>query len=92
MFLIQLKFAIKLGKKNKNFHYSIAAKENYSIIKLAKLFGSKIKYLPKRPGERYLSVLKSKNLDNKIHKITAKIKLKTYIKDLIQKHRFTKKY
>ena len=34
-------------------HYSIANKKSYSILEVAKLFKSKIKFLPKRPGERY---------------------------------------
>ena len=79
-------------KKNRNRHYSIAAKRDYSIIELAKMFGSKIKYLPKRPGERYVSSLNSMNLDNKIHMKVGKITLNSYIKNFLQKHSFTKKY
>ena len=32
------------------------------------MFGAKIKYLPKRPGERYASALAKMNLSNKVHK------------------------
>ena len=77
-------------KKNKNRHYSIAAKKSYSILQLAKMFGSKIKYLPKREGERYASALNSIYLKNKIYKITGRITLKSYINDFLKKHSFTK--
>ena len=35
-------------KKNKCRHYSISSKKDYSILEVAKLFGSKIKLLPAR--------------------------------------------
>ena len=46
------------------------------------MFNSKIKYLPKRPGERYASALINKNLSNKIYKFYGKISLKKYIKSI----------
>jgi len=70
-------------KKNLCRHYSIANKKSYSINEVAKMFKSKIKYLPKRPGERYASALTNKNLSNKIYKNFGKINLKDYIKDFI---------
>jgi UDP-glucose 4-epimerase len=72
-------------KKNKNRHYSIAAKKSYSIIKLAKLFKTKIKYLPPRKGERFSSALTRMNLNNKIINLEAKIKLKDYIRSYLIK-------
>ncbi len=69
-------------KKNLCLHYSISNKKSYSIIEVAKLFGSKIKYLKKRPGERYASALTNMNLSNKVHKYFGKIKLKDYIKNI----------
>jgi UDP-glucose 4-epimerase len=80
----------KAWKINKNKHYAIAAVKSYSIIKLAKLFSSKIKYLPKRPGERYASALNSMNLNNKIHYKVGKITLESYVTNFLQKHSFTK--
>ena len=53
-------------KKNLCRHYSIANKKSYSIFEVARMFKSKIKLLPKRPGERYASALINKNLPNKI--------------------------
>ena len=66
-------------KKNKCFHYSISHKESYTILEVAKMFGSKIKFLPKRKGERYASALTSMNLTNKVYKKFGKISLNKYI-------------
>ena len=65
-------------------HYSIANKKSYSIIEVAKMFKSKIKFLPKRAGERYVSSLAKKNLSNKIHKYYGKETLKDYINNFIK--------
>ena len=70
-------------KKNLCRHYSIANKKSYSLIEVAKLFNSKIKYLPKRAGERYASALINKNLSNKVYKYYGKITLKNYIDKII---------
>jgi len=73
-------------KKNKCSHYSVASNKSYSITQLAKMFNCKIKYLPKRTGERFSSALKRMNLSNKVIRIKAKIKLKDYIKDFLIKN------
>ena len=73
-------------KKNLCRHYSIANKKSYSIIDVAKMFGRKIKYLPKRPGERYASALTSMNLSNKVYKNFGKINLKDYIDSFLAKN------
>ena len=73
-------------KKNLCRHYSIASKKSYSLINVAKMFKSKIKLLPKRPGERYASALINKNLSNKMHKHFGKISLKSYIQEFIKKN------
>ena len=73
-------------KKNLCRHYSIANKKTYSLIDVAKMFKSKIKFLPKRPGERYASALIKKNLSNKMYKYFGKIKLKDYINNFIEKN------
>ena len=70
-------------KKNLCRHYSIASKKSYSVLEVAKIFKSKIKFLPRRKGERYASALTKMNLSNKIYKHFGKIKLKDYIHDLI---------
>jgi UDP-glucose 4-epimerase len=66
-------------KKNKNRHYSISHKKIYSIIEVAKMFDHKIKYLPKRPGERFASALTDMSLSNKVYNLYGKISLKDYI-------------
>ena len=73
-------------KQNKCRHYSISNKKNYTILEVAKLFKSKIKFLPKRPGERYASALTNMNLSNKVYKIFGKIQLKEYVKEFIKNH------
>jgi UDP-glucose 4-epimerase len=70
--------------KNKSKHYSIASKQSYSILELAKMFKSQIKYLPKRKGERFSSALTKMNLNNKIIRLNAKIKLREYIKNFLR--------
>jgi UDP-glucose 4-epimerase len=72
-------------KKNKCRHYSISNRQSYSMIQVAKMFKSKVKFLPARPGERYASALTNMNLSNKIHKLFGSIKLKNYIKDIVIK-------
>ena len=71
-------------KKKLCRHYSISSKKSHSLIEVAKMFNSKIKFLPKRPGERYASALINKNLSNKMYKYFGKINLKDYIKNFIK--------
>jgi UDP-glucose 4-epimerase len=70
-------------RKNKNLHYSVAANKSYSIMELAKMFKSKIKFLPKRLGERYSSTFSKMNLSNKVIRIKAKIKIEDYINNFL---------
>ena len=72
-------------RENKNRHYSISSKEEFSIIEIAKLFNGKIKFLSKRKGERYASALTQMNLSNKVHRKFGRIKIKDYINDFISK-------
>jgi UDP-glucose 4-epimerase len=82
-----VKACIFAWKKNKCKHYSITSKKSFSIIELARMFKSKIIYLPKREGERFASALSKRNLNNKIRRLTATIKLKDYINNfLINNH------
>ena len=73
-------------KKNLCRHYSIANKKSYSILNVAKMFKSKINFLSKRQGERYVSSLLNTNLTNKIHRHFGKINLENYIEDFISKN------
>jgi len=82
-----IKGCITAWKRNKNAHYSVASDKSYSITQLAKMFSTKIKYLPERSGERFLSALILKNLNKKIIRLKAKIKLKDYIRDFLIKNK-----
>ena len=72
-------------KENKCRHYSISNKKSYSIIQVAKMFNTKVKFLPARPGERYSSALTSMNLSNKVLKLFGSVQLKDYIKNIVLK-------
>ncbi len=78
-----IKASIFAWRKNKSKHYSIASRKSYSIIELANMFKSKIRYLPKREGERFASALTKMNLNNKIIRLSAKIKLRDYINNFL---------
>jgi len=77
----------KAWKKNLCRHYSISHKQSYSVLEVAKLFKRKIKFLPKRAGERYASALTNMNLSNRVYKYFGSIKLKDYIADFLKKNR-----
>ena len=82
-----VKACVFAWRKNQCKHYSIASKQSYSIIELAKLFRNRIRYLPQRAGERYASALTKMNLNNKITRLPAKIRLEDYVKKfLINNH------
>jgi UDP-glucose 4-epimerase len=70
-------------KQNKCRHYSISSKNSYSIIEVGKMFNTKIKFLPPRPGERYASSLTNMNLTNKVYKSFGKIELIDYVKNVV---------
>ena len=71
-------------KNNKCRHYSISNHKSYTILEVAKMFGSKIKFLPKRSGERYASALTNINLNNRVFKYFGNISLKNYIKNIVK--------
>ena len=73
-------------KKNLCRHYSISNKKTFSVLEVAKMFKSRIKLLPKRPGERYASALINQNLSNKMYKYFGKINLKSYIENFIREN------
>ncbi len=69
-------------KKGKNTEYLLGTKKTYSVIQIAKMFKSKIKFISKRPGERLGSI----NKDNKAYShlnYKAKIDIKDYIKNFV---------
>jgi len=82
-----VKACIFAWRQNKCKHYSIASNQSYSIIELVKLFKSKIRYLPMRKGERFASALTNMNLNNKIIRLSAKIRLKDYVNNFLINNR-----
>ena len=75
----------KAWKKGECKHYSISHRKEYSIVEVAKLFKSKIKFLPPRVGERYASALTNMSQNNKIIRKYGKISLKDYISSFIKR-------
>ena len=71
-------------KSNKCAYYSISNTKSYSINEVAKMFKTKISYLPSRLGERYASALTNMSLNNKVIKKFGKISLKDYISSFIK--------
>ena len=86
-----IKICIKAWKMNKCRFYSISNKKSYSIIEVARMFKTKIKYLPFRKGERYASALTSMSLSNKVYKNFGNLSLLEYIEKFIKKANFNNK-
>ena len=78
-------------KQNKCRHYSISNKKSYSVMQVAKMFNTKIKFLPQRKGERFSSALTKMNLNNRVYKFFGKTSLKKYIKIFINNNSNKKK-
>ena len=74
-------------KKNLCRHYSISHKKSYTILEVANLFKRKIKFLPKRAGERYASELTNMNLSNRVYKYFGKKQLKDYLREFVENNR-----
>ena len=82
---------VKPGKQTRRFTHIhdtvdtcyIAHRNSYSILRVAKMFKTKISFLAKRPGERYASALTDMNLSNKVYKYFGKNDLKSYINKII---------
>ena len=76
----------KAWKANKCRYYSISNNTSLTVVEVAKLFNSKIKYLSARKGERYASALSGMSLNNKVYKNLGKIQLRDYIFEFLKKH------
>ncbi len=78
---------IRAGFEKSNKEYQLASGKVYTILKVAKMFNSKIKMIPKRPGERWSS--SSENLSKSIKDLNFKTKytLDSYISDFIKKNK-----
>jgi UDP-glucose 4-epimerase len=71
-------------KRNKCCHYSVTNKVSYTILEVARLFKSKIRYIKSRLGERSKSALTNVSLNNKIVIKYGRINLKDYITSFIK--------
>ena len=74
----------KAWKANKCKYHSISNKEKYTILQVARLFKTRIKFLPKRKGERFASALTSISISDKLYKNFGKVSLKDYIQNFIK--------
>ena len=86
-----VKGCIFAWKKNLCKHYIVVNPTSYKILQLAKMFGRPIKFLTKRPGERFFSNIIKRNLNNKLIRLEANMRLKDYIKDFIQNESLKKR-
>ncbi len=73
-------------KEKKSKYYSISNKNSYSVLEVAKMFKSKIKFLKPRLGERYASALTKLSSNNKIIQKYGKLQLKDYVSSFIKTH------
>ena len=72
-------------KKNKNAHYALSNSKSYTILKVAKMFSKKIRFLNSRLGERNKSSIIKKIGNIKIHNYLCKTNLKQYIESYKKK-------
>ena len=70
--------------KSVNSEFHLGSGKNYSIIEVAKMFKTKYKFTPERPGERFYSLSKS-NKAKKYLNYKINNDLKTYISEFINK-------
>ena len=83
-----VKICYEAFKENKCKYYSISNKNSYSILEVAKMFNSKIKFLKPRLGERYASALTKISSNNKIIQKYGKLQLKDYVSSFIKSHNY----
>ena len=68
--------------KGRQNEYMLCTNKSYSIIQIAKMFNTKIKFIKKRPGDRFGSTTINNNAE-KILGFKAIKDIKTYIRNLI---------
>lgn len=73
-------------RKNLNKEYLLGTGRSYTIKYIAKLFGKRIKMIPKRPGERFAS-FKINNTAYKILGYKPRVKIEEYIKNFVKKNK-----
>ena len=73
-------------KKGKNDHYFLGTKKNSTVLSIAKLYKTKIKMVPSRPGERLGSIQKNDKAFRELG-YEVKIDIKEYVKNYVNKSR-----
>ena len=73
----------KAGFNRKNQEYQLASGKLYTLLQVAKMFSSNIKFIPRRPGERFSSKRDNLSKSFKELKFKAKYDLKSYINNFI---------
>ena len=71
-------------KKGRQKEYMLGTQKQYSVLQIAKMFKTKIKFLPPRDGDRSKSNTPNNNAYNYLG-YRAKIKIKDYINNIIKK-------
>ena len=79
-----IKICFYAWKRNLCGYYSISHRKSYTILEVAKMFKSQLKFIKSRPGERYASALTKISQNNKIISKYGKINLKDYITSSIK--------
>lgn len=72
---------IKIGEKGEGDEYGLGAKESFSVLEVAKLFGGEIKMLPERKGNRMDGKLDTSRAHNELG-WQAGLRLKDYIEEI----------
>ncbi len=70
-------------KKGNQNHYMLGTKKTYTIIEIAKMFKTKIKFIPQRSGERFGSTINNNNA-KKILGYIARKDISKYIKNIVK--------
>jgi len=73
--------------KGRQDEYMLCSKKQYTILQIAKMFKTKIKFLPKRKGDRSSSSVPNNNSLNHLRYI-PKIHIKDYINNMLKKSNF----
>ena len=71
--------------KNKNKEYMLSSGKKFSILQIAKMFNTKYKYIPRRPGDRKDSIVLNNNA-KKILGFKPKNTINDYIENFINTH------
>ena len=73
--------------KGRQDEYMLCSKKQYTILQIAKMFKTKIKFLPKRKGDRSSSNVPNNNSLNHLRYI-PKIHIKDYVNSMLKKSNF----